>query len=153
MKRTITLATLGLALAATTAMAQTTPPHTEPQQRSMPAPTGPLTQSEVNSRITASGYTGVTNVEKSGTSWTAKAMKDGKPVDLTVDSTGTVRMAGTMAPAADMSTSPRGTTSPPREGSPGAQGNQSGSAPGSTGSGTTGGASGGGASGGGGTAR
>jgi hypothetical protein len=102
MKRSLTFATLGGILFASSAvLAQTaspTAPGTTPNrpvERSMPAPpVGAMTESEVRAHISAHGYSDVSNIQKSGVNWTARATKDGKPVQVSVDPNGQVRSLG-----------------------------------------------------------
>jgi putative membrane protein len=50
-----------------------------------------FTEGEARNRIEASGYTHVTDLEKDSQSiWRGKAMKDGKPVDVSLDFKGNV---------------------------------------------------------------
>jgi len=46
--------------------------------------------SQVRSALQSQGYTGVKSIKKSGTNWTATAMKDGKSVHVAVDEHGNV---------------------------------------------------------------
>jgi len=50
-----------------------------------------LTQEELIARIQAAGYSEVSDVKSTAEGITAKAVKDGKPVRLVVDSSGQVK--------------------------------------------------------------
>lgn len=52
---------------------------------------GALTQEELVARIKAAGYTEVSDIKSTAEGIAAKAVKDGKPVTLVVDSSGQVK--------------------------------------------------------------
>ncbi|WP_199580691.1 PepSY domain-containing protein [Bradyrhizobium sp. MOS003] len=55
------------------------------------APSRALTQDELVAKIQAAGYSQVTDVKSTAEGITAKAVKDGKPVTLVVDSSGQIK--------------------------------------------------------------
>ena len=55
------------------------------------SPVRALTQDELVAKIQAAGYSQVTHVKSTAEGITAKAVKDGKPVTLVVDSNGQVK--------------------------------------------------------------
>ena len=55
------------------------------------APAHALTQEELVAKIQAAGYSQVKDVKSTAEGTTAKAMKDGKPVMLVVDSSGQIK--------------------------------------------------------------
>jgi protein CpxP len=100
---TLTLGAMGVALAQTSAPAPTpvTPPAVAPPMAPIaasPSTTTPpvpgansFTEGEARSRIEASGYTNVTDLQKDSQSiWRGKAMKDGKSVSVSLDFQGHV---------------------------------------------------------------
>ncbi|MGY4371748.1 hypothetical protein ACVW1A_007813 [Bradyrhizobium sp. LB1.3] len=54
-------------------------------------PVHALTQDEFVAKIQAAGYSQVTDVKSTAEGTTAKAVKDGKPVTLVVDSSGQIK--------------------------------------------------------------
>lgn len=54
-------------------------------------PARALTQDELVAKIQAAGYSQVTDVKSTAEGITAKAVKDGKPVTLVVDSSGQIK--------------------------------------------------------------
>ena len=54
-------------------------------------PARALTQDELVAKIQAAGYSQVTEVKSTAEGITAKAVKDGKPVTLVVDSSGQIK--------------------------------------------------------------
>lgn len=84
---------LGAALVATPVVGQTVLIQTlAPTQR-----TG-ITEAEIAARVTAAGYSEVSAVQKQGDGWIAKARKDGRTVNVTIDPDGKVQTAGMMQP-------------------------------------------------------
>jgi hypothetical protein len=86
-------AAAALAASATVALAQTTPPTTQP--RTTPtapmAPTTAATATTAKAQIEASGYTNVKNLQrKEDGSWQARAIKNNTEVAISVDPKGTV---------------------------------------------------------------
>lgn len=55
------------------------------------SPARALTQDEFVAKIQAAGYSQVTDVKSTAQGITAKAVKDGKPVTLVVDSSGQIK--------------------------------------------------------------
>ncbi|MBR0925122.1 PepSY domain-containing protein [Bradyrhizobium sp. 62B] len=55
------------------------------------SPARALTQDEFVAKIQAAGYSQVTDVKSTAEGITAKAVKDGKPVTLVVDSSGQIK--------------------------------------------------------------
>jgi len=55
------------------------------------SPARALTQDELVAKIQAAGYSQVTDVKSTAEGITAKAVKDGKPVTLVVDSSGQIK--------------------------------------------------------------
>lgn len=55
------------------------------------SPAQALTQEELIAKIQAAGYSQVTDVKSTAEGTTAKAMKEGKPVTLVVDSGGQIK--------------------------------------------------------------
>ncbi|KQT13733.1 MAG: PepSY domain-containing protein [Bradyrhizobium sp.] len=55
------------------------------------SPARALTQDELVAKIQAAGYSQVTDVKSTAEGITAKAMKNGKPVTLVVDSSGQIK--------------------------------------------------------------
>jgi hypothetical protein len=55
------------------------------------SPAHALTQDELVAKIQAAGYSQVSDVKSTAEGTTAKAMKDGKPVRLVVDSSGQIK--------------------------------------------------------------
>jgi hypothetical protein len=55
------------------------------------SPAHALTQDELVAKIQAAGYSQVTDVKSTAEGTTAKAVKDGKPVTLVVDSSGQIK--------------------------------------------------------------
>ncbi|MDA9490339.1 hypothetical protein [Bradyrhizobium sp. CCBAU 11361] len=51
----------------------------------------PLTQEELVAKIQAAGYSQVKDVKSTAEGTTAKAVKDGKPVTLIIDSSGQIK--------------------------------------------------------------
>ena len=101
--RSVTIIAAALSLAAGTAFAQygAAPGGTpRPPAQSEPAPSvaarstlpnavGALTEIQAKSRIEAEGYTRVSELKRDSTgAWNAKAMKDGKPVQISLDTAG-----------------------------------------------------------------
>jgi hypothetical protein len=84
---------LGVALVATPVFAQTVLIQSlAPTQR-----TG-ITEAEIEARVTAAGYSEVSAVQKQGDGWIAKARKDDRTVNVTIDPDGKVQTAGMMQP-------------------------------------------------------
>lgn len=53
---------------------------------------GGMTEEQVRARLTAEGFTNVQGITRSGNSFQARAMQNGRPVDITIDATtGTIR--------------------------------------------------------------
>jgi hypothetical protein len=82
-------------LAGATPAAAQTPSDGAARTPAVQLPTGPvLSEDEIRQRLQKEGYTHVTELRRQGPSYEAKAMRDGKPVNLTIDaSTGSVRSA------------------------------------------------------------
>jgi hypothetical protein len=55
------------------------------------SPAHALTQDELVAKIKAAGYSQVTDLKSTAEGTTAKAVKDGKPVTLVVDSSGQIK--------------------------------------------------------------
>ena len=55
------------------------------------SPSHALTQEELVAKIQAAGYSQVTDVKSTAEGTTAKAVKNGKPVTLVVDSSGQIK--------------------------------------------------------------
>ncbi|MDX3968362.1 MAG: hypothetical protein QHD01_17420 [Bradyrhizobium sp.] len=55
------------------------------------APSRALTQDELSAKIQAAGYSQVTDVKSTAEGITAKAVKDGKPVTLVIDTSGQIK--------------------------------------------------------------
>lgn len=78
------------ALTFTTAALAQTPPSSAP---TVQLPSGPaLSEDEIRQRLEKDGYSSITEIRRQGPSYEAKAVRDGKPVNLTIDArTGSVR--------------------------------------------------------------
>lgn len=90
-----TLAILAALTFATAALAQT-PSGGAGRDQAAPTvqmPSGPvLSEEEIRQRLEKDGYSSITEIRRQGPSYEAKAVRDGKPVNLTVDArTGSVR--------------------------------------------------------------
>lgn len=90
--RTTFSMTLAALVSAATALAQT-PSNNTMRPPAVQMPSGPaLSEDEIRERLEKEGYTNVTDIRRQGPSYEAKAMRDGKLVNLTIDaSTGSVR--------------------------------------------------------------
>ena len=91
---TLALGVMGVALAQTSAPAPApaTPIPAAPSATTPPVPgANSFTEGEARSRIEASGYTNVTDLQKDSQSiWRGKAMKDGNSVNVSLDFQGHV---------------------------------------------------------------
>jgi hypothetical protein len=91
------LSTIAAALlfgTATLAIAQsqtTTDPSGDHDTNAGVATSPPMTSSEIKTKLENAGYTQVREVKSTAEGFSAKAMKQGKEVSLTIDSSGQVR--------------------------------------------------------------
>jgi hypothetical protein len=71
--------------------AQSEPAPSAAGKSALPSAGPALTEAQAKSRIEGAGYTRVSELKKDSTgAWNAKAMKDGKPVQLSLDVQGRV---------------------------------------------------------------
>jgi uncharacterized membrane protein YkoI len=96
MKRAL-IAACAVGLLATSATGQTPPSGSPEGPKStigtpLPQPGQVLSESEIKAKLQEEGYTEVTELKLQGPSYEAKALKDGRKYNLTVDSrTGNIR--------------------------------------------------------------
>jgi hypothetical protein len=75
------------------AAAANPPAQSEPAAPAAPNLAATLTETQAKSRIEAEGYSNVSNLKKDAKGmWNATAMKDGKPVQISLDSQGKVTL-------------------------------------------------------------
>jgi len=100
--RTISVAVIALALAASGAVAQNPPANEGPNNKAINSKNGnnpgapvaganSFTEGQAKSRIESKGYTNVSGLKKDDKGvWRGTAMRDGKSVDLSLDFEGNV---------------------------------------------------------------
>ena len=95
MLRSTFIAALAFSVSAASAQTQSAePPPAEPTAKTMPTPepgANSFTESQARSRMEKNGYSNVANLAKDADGiWRAKAMKDGKAVEIALDFKGAV---------------------------------------------------------------